>query len=391
MSFKAETYQVLIASPSDLGEERDVATAAIGDWNAVHALAEGVVLLPVRWETHALPSTGGRPQGFINEQLVQDADILLAMFWTKLGTNTGVAESGTVEEIDQFVAAGKPASLYFSDRPIAPSKIDQAQMAALKNFKTDTYRDALVGKFTSPEELRTLLNTHLVRHVRRLKKNKQQPEDTIRDVETIVRLVAFMKEHGVSLDEATATSESLGFGPFRRTPSPFRETAGIGEGKGEGLPAHTSLTEFEPIAMQVPLHGGRLAQLPSGDKVEIAIDEETGKERIYLRLRSEGRIMVELSSLMKATLWAIYKRLEGVVDSGAKMSDEAREVVEKMRSTHGDYVPPPEVAELAVNPVKFSICAAKMITLQWVLGEEWAALEEDGSPLTLIETHTRET
>jgi hypothetical protein len=36
------------------------------------------------------------------------------MFWTKLGTATGVAASGTVEEIDRFVAAGKPAMLYFS-------------------------------------------------------------------------------------------------------------------------------------------------------------------------------------------------------------------------------------------------------------------------------------
>jgi hypothetical protein len=41
-------------------------------------------------------------------ELVQTSDILVGMFWTKMGTNTGVAESGTVEEIDQFVAAAKP-------------------------------------------------------------------------------------------------------------------------------------------------------------------------------------------------------------------------------------------------------------------------------------------
>lgn len=33
----------------------------------------------------------------------------MAMFWTKIGTNTGIAESGTVEEIDLFVGAAKPA------------------------------------------------------------------------------------------------------------------------------------------------------------------------------------------------------------------------------------------------------------------------------------------
>jgi hypothetical protein len=33
------------------------------------------------------------------------------MFWMKLGIATGVAESGTVEEIDQFVTAGKKAMI----------------------------------------------------------------------------------------------------------------------------------------------------------------------------------------------------------------------------------------------------------------------------------------
>src|ERR1700735_3695019 len=49
--FKCDTYRVLIASPSDLEEERRAATDAINDWNAQHAAAEAVVLLPVKWET----------------------------------------------------------------------------------------------------------------------------------------------------------------------------------------------------------------------------------------------------------------------------------------------------------------------------------------------------
>jgi hypothetical protein len=60
MPFNADTYRVLIASPSDLAEEREAATMAINDWNAQHAAAEGIVLLPVKWETHARPETGVR-------------------------------------------------------------------------------------------------------------------------------------------------------------------------------------------------------------------------------------------------------------------------------------------------------------------------------------------
>src|ERR1700731_4094312 len=140
MSFKAEIYRVLIASPSDLAEERQVATEAINEWNSQHAIAEAVVLLPVKWETHAAPRSGVRPQEAINDQLVHNSDILLGMFWTKIGTSTGVAESGTVEEIDQFVAAAKPAMLYFSRRPIDPNAINLKQLRKLRAFKDATYK-----------------------------------------------------------------------------------------------------------------------------------------------------------------------------------------------------------------------------------------------------------
>ncbi|TWH92986.1 hypothetical protein IQ17_07075 [Bradyrhizobium daqingense] len=111
MTFNAQIFWVFIASPSDLTEERErnAATEVINDWNAKHAFAEGVVLLPVRWETHARPQGGSRPQRAINAQLVSKCDILLGMFWTRVGTS--VAESGTIEEFDRFVAASKPALL----------------------------------------------------------------------------------------------------------------------------------------------------------------------------------------------------------------------------------------------------------------------------------------
>jgi len=178
MSFRAETYRVLIASPSDLIEERQVATQAINDWNGQHAAAESIVLLPVKWETHALPQAGIRPQQAISEQLVSKCDILIGMFWTKFGTDTGVAESGTVEEIDQFVAAGKPAMLYFSNRPVNPNRIDPDQQAKLRRFQQATYQTALVGKFSDLPELQQVLLRDLLQQVRSLKaKNNIRSEE----------------------------------------------------------------------------------------------------------------------------------------------------------------------------------------------------------------------
>jgi hypothetical protein len=61
MSFPSRGYRVLIASPSDLMEERQTATDAINEWNAQHAAAEGIILLPEKFETHAIPQAGVRP------------------------------------------------------------------------------------------------------------------------------------------------------------------------------------------------------------------------------------------------------------------------------------------------------------------------------------------
>src|ERR1700722_16227547 len=89
MTFKADIYRVFIASPSDLAEERQVATEAINEWNSQHAAAESIVLLPGKGETHATPRSDVRPQEAINDQIVHTSDILIGMFWTKFGTNTG--------------------------------------------------------------------------------------------------------------------------------------------------------------------------------------------------------------------------------------------------------------------------------------------------------------
>ena len=97
MSYQATTYRTLIASPGDVAAERAAIPEVIHAWNAEHSLDNKVVLLPVGWERDAVPEMGDRPQAIINKQLVESCDVLIGAFWTRIGTHTGVAESGTVE------------------------------------------------------------------------------------------------------------------------------------------------------------------------------------------------------------------------------------------------------------------------------------------------------
>lgn len=89
MSFNAEVLRVLIASPSDVELERDEIEKAIFEWNCFFAEETEIVLIPGRWENDVTPSySGTEAQAIINEQLVNKCDILIGVFWTKLGTPT---------------------------------------------------------------------------------------------------------------------------------------------------------------------------------------------------------------------------------------------------------------------------------------------------------------
>lgn len=167
MAFKADTYRIFIASPSDLTEERIAVTRAVHEWNDKHAEAEKVVLLPLKWETHLLPQFCDRPQQAINDDPLSQCDMLVGLFGTKLGTPTGVAKSGTVEEIDSVAQAGKPCLLYFSDRMLKPSEIDLQQLANLRDFKASTYQRAVVGKFCTIDELTNKFSHDLLQVIRK--------------------------------------------------------------------------------------------------------------------------------------------------------------------------------------------------------------------------------
>lgn len=166
MPFAANAVRVLIASPSDLRKERDLVERAIHRWNAVQAAYAGVVLLPVRWEISASAEMGATAQDVINRQIVDDSDVLLGMFWTRLGAPTASHESGTAEELRRFLDAGKPAALYVARIPADPFTVDQDQMTDLKQFLDGQRANGLVGEFQSPEDLVAQVTDTLTRFVR---------------------------------------------------------------------------------------------------------------------------------------------------------------------------------------------------------------------------------
>jgi hypothetical protein len=161
MVFPANVLRVMIASPGDVAEERKIVTEAIHRWNDTNAVARNLVLLPVKWETHSTPQHGDHPQTIINRQLLDEAEILVAIFGTRIGTPTEGYVSGTVEEIKKHVAAGKVAKVYFSDVPISPSSLDAKQYALLQDFKKECQSDGLHSEYKDLQQFRADFTRHL--------------------------------------------------------------------------------------------------------------------------------------------------------------------------------------------------------------------------------------
>ena len=125
----------MIASPGDVQAERDAVRDALHEWNSVNGARRKMMLLPMGWETDLAPEMGDAPQSIIDKRILADADMLVGIFWTRLGTPTASYASGAVEEIELHLAAGKPAMLYFSSAPAALDSVDPDQYRALKTFK----------------------------------------------------------------------------------------------------------------------------------------------------------------------------------------------------------------------------------------------------------------
>lgn len=164
--------RVFVASPSDVAEERVVLEEIIRELNITWSRTLGIYLELVKWETHAFPGVGPDPQAIINEQLADDYDIFIGIMWTRFGTPTGRAGSGTAEEFyrarERYQESPNLVRImfYFKNAPISPSDLDPEQLTLLRSFQKDLgEKGTLYWTYTNRDEFTQLVRMHLSRQV----------------------------------------------------------------------------------------------------------------------------------------------------------------------------------------------------------------------------------
>ena len=158
---------VLISSPSDVAPLCATIISAIRDWNSSHSRDVGIMLEAVQWQTHAYPESGDRPQALINKQIVDESDMVIAVFGHRIGTATGAAQSGTTEEIERLRAKGKHVAVYFSDAPI-PRDHNPEQLRLLNEYRKSLTSNTRYWSFETPEDLYRHVSQHLAKSVPRV-------------------------------------------------------------------------------------------------------------------------------------------------------------------------------------------------------------------------------
>ncbi|MCP4689218.1 MAG: DUF4062 domain-containing protein, partial [Desulfobacterales bacterium] len=159
---------VFIASPGDVGEEREIAREACEDLSGKPLMRDtlGLSLLATGWED-VFPSPG-RPQEIINS-LVRECDIFICIFHKRFGSPTGKSGSGTLEEFllayESWKKLEKPHIMFYFKRAMVSGLRDLEDPQLQKVFKLkesiQKNRRLLYTGFANPDDFREKLTGHL--------------------------------------------------------------------------------------------------------------------------------------------------------------------------------------------------------------------------------------
>lgn len=161
---QADGFRIFLASPGGLDDYRRAAREQFEHIRLTIASPRRIDFDPIGWED--IPPGFGRPQSLINPKL-DECNVLVGILGKQLGTPTGEAVSGFVEEYERMAArAGKGehvAIWIYTLRLAAEDLADPGdKLKAVLAFRERLYKEALVKEFRNVDDFAMQLYRDLI-------------------------------------------------------------------------------------------------------------------------------------------------------------------------------------------------------------------------------------
>ena len=182
MSQTVEKIKILIASPSDVCDERDSIAEVISELNQTYCSRNNQIIEVVRWETHSAPAASETvTQDIIENDLGSDYDLFIGILWKRFGTPTGEFGSGTEQEFERAYSKFKnnPKScqilFYFkTGSPTSLNDIDPDELKKVKNFRERIGgKNVLYWEYNTIDDFNKFLRIHIQKRLDELKVHSQ--------------------------------------------------------------------------------------------------------------------------------------------------------------------------------------------------------------------------
>lgn len=167
---KVSVLRIFLASPSDVKAERQMFFALKEELDFLVGKDKNIKFEIVNWEKNTYPGKGDDAQDVINNQIDNQYDVFLGIFWQRFGTPTNRYESGTMEEYENAKAKyemdkdNTHIMMYFkTEGNQNVYDIDLEQFQKVKNFRQRISEEdgILFSEFEKTEDFRNLALLHI--------------------------------------------------------------------------------------------------------------------------------------------------------------------------------------------------------------------------------------
>ena len=187
------TLELFVASPGDVSSERQAVTRVVAELERTIGSVLEINIRPFLWEHDLGPGVDlGGPQAIVDAHSnLARCNILVGVFWNRLGTRTQDGKTGTEHEFwsafERWKREGSPhIMLYFSKKRLEPEAAILEEGRVVTDFRTSLPREVFSWRYKSPQHFENLFREHLTRHVMQVWNERGRPADRIRFAEKTV-------------------------------------------------------------------------------------------------------------------------------------------------------------------------------------------------------------